>query len=854
MASSDLTSTVQMLTRQVGDLLRSNDRQQQQLASRITQVATARGPAGPPGPLGPAGVNGPTGPAGPVGVAGQSVTGPPGQQGPQGSQGLQGAPGPTGPSGGPVGPTGPQGLQGPQGAAGTGGGSGYLASLGRLNIPSTSGIPLTTLNFQTTDGANWVRSADSTQPTYTVDADGHGWMLDQSTGYAKLAWFKNASTMAVADWNSTSLTGTDNAVAFLEMNAFGRKVCATGKRFVLDATPNHANGCWGFNYNNCVTTLANLTQFTLEGGGAKFQNIQGVGTSGAFNSWFYTAFPNANVATPNSKAYFPLSTNAEPGDTTVTLATSADTSFFNVGDWVLVASFSIQYTGYPHNWDRFDFVRITSKGTGTLTFTPALRNEHRTDFPDDVTAAAFPGAAKVVMLNSPVGAQYHPTGFTDTATWDCDQLFRNMAVLLAANTTYTQAQQNCRKYRIENSTWVGNSESLCMDFSTYRTIFTTSPEPDKIVGAVHHTQSRWLQGMNFQSASFQSVMMDDCVVEGATGLKVAGRNVQLNGGFFSNLNFGVDALGCTRSIVINGVTALNYLEPSLYPGTTLAVDGTNVTYANGTIKCPKSYATGLGNLLRAVPGSYMYWEPNSAAGYGVHGFPGNFGLMIVTKVYQDATFVYYDTTCPFASTPAWGSGNVFLLGVQSVLASGSTGCDQVRRASEACKRGLANSLFKMTYAGAFSQSGTLQQAIIGTVTQISINVLKSTTTPSNAYLEIAMPLYSATAPTTRLGSGGGDFRFHVDLTVSGLRTATTAAASLLGNDILQDNNTGTPYPTIFPSALIGPNGITWFTNFTPSSSTNFQLPVVDVEIQTNVGMLGSPLTSGIVAKIVGQLP
>ncbi len=824
-----ITDQVNLLQKQVGDLLRSSDRQQQLLAAKVSNLAIARGPTGAQGPAGPAGTNGLPGPPGPLGLPGP--------------QGLVGAIGPTGPAGS------------------GGGGSGYLASPGRLNIPSTSGIPLTTLNFQTTDGANWVRTTDSTQPTYTADADGHGWMLDQSTGYAKLAWFKNASSMATADWNTAVLTGTDNAAAFLEMNAFGRKVCAAGKRFVLDASPNHPNGCWGFNYNNCITTLCNLTRFTLEGGGASFQNIQGVGSSGAYQNWFYSAFSNANVATPNTKAYFPLSANAEPGDTTVTLATSADTSFFNVGDWIMVASFSIQYTGYPHNWDRFDFVRITSKGTGTLTFTPALRNEHRTDFPDDVTGAAFPGAAKVVMLNSPVGAQYHPTGFTDTVTWDCDQLFRNMTVLLAVNTTYTQATINCRKYRIEDSTWVGNSESLCMDFSTYRTIFTTSPEPDKDCGRVHHSQSRWLQGMNFQSASFQSVVMDDCVVEGV--LKVAGRTVLLNGGSFSTLNFGTDAFGCSRSVVVNGVTALNYLEPALYPGNQLTVDGTNVTYANGTFKCPKSYGAGLGILLRAVPGSSIYWEPNAASSggmNGVHGFPGNFGLMLVTKVYQDATFVYYDTTCPFASVPAWGSGNVFLLGVQSVLANGSTGCDQIRRASEACKRGLPNSLFKMTYAGAFSQSGNSQQAIIGIVTQISINVLKSTTTPSNAYLEITMPLYSATAPTTRLGSGGGDFRFHVDLTVAGLRTATTTAATLLGNDILQDNNTGTPYPTIFPNSLIGPNGITWFANFTPSSSTNFQLPVVDVEIQTNVGSLGSPLTtlsgtsSGTVANIVGRLP
>lgn len=726
---------------------------------------------------------------------------------------------------------------------GTGTGTSISDTLTRLQIPSAT-IPSSISNFTTTDGALWVQSSDTTQPTYTTDTSGRGWIIDQTSGYAKMAWFKNTGAMAISDWNVTASTGTDNSVALLEMNAFGRKVCAAGKRFVLDATPNNPNGCWGFNYNNCANALLNLTRFTLEGGGSKWINTQGQGASSStYNPWFYVSMPNANMGAQASgylNSYFPLSANANIGDTTVTLATAGNTASFAVGDWIAVVSFCIQYSGYPHNWDRVEFVQITSIGTGTLTFTPALRYPHRTDFPDDVTAGQFPGAAKVIQLNSPVGALYHPTGFTDPVTWDCDHIYRNMTVLPAINSTLTYNQICCRKYRIENCTWVGNSESMCMDFSSLSTIFNAVPEPDKNVGRVHHEKSSWPQSINFQSASFNSVVFDDCVVTGTNGLGAAGHNVAIRGGYFSNLAVGANASG-TSNIIITGAEITNYKGPAFAGKNLGTIDGTNLQYANGVFKCTKTYA-GLNNIMSVTPGSQLYWQPNTSTVGLTQMYPGDFGLMTVQQVYQDATYVYYVTNSSFAAQPTWTDGTVYIVGTQSLLINNSTGCDVIRNYSEACRRGFrATELSKTTYFGTFATSATLQYPNRGIIKTIRVTV-RQTTAIAGAYWQVEIPMYQATAPTTPFDASHPNFRVYIDTSHFGQRIInTTGPTGFLGSDAITWG--GIDSVTAIPAnALIGPQIAFWVPINGPPTNPLNTLPIVDLEIESDLGMLG-PLTT-----------
>jgi hypothetical protein len=736
---------------------------------------------------------------------------------------------------GPPGPTGPAGPAGPQGPPGTGGGGGVSLAITRAQI-STTTIPTSVPLFYTSDGAPWVQTTDTTQPTYTADAGGTGWMLSQSTGFAKLSWFKNASAMAIADWNTTALTGTDNSIAFLEMNAFGRKVCAAGRHFLLDATANHPNHCWGFNFNNCQSALFNLTSFTLDGGGSSFQNIQGAGqSSSTYSPWFSSSIPNANMSALSSgyiNSYFPISANAEPGATSVTLTTSGQTASFNIGDWIAIASLSIQYSGYPHNWDRCEFVKITSIGTGTISFTPPLKYEHRIDFPDDVTAAQFPGAAKVIQLNSPSGALYHPPSFTDTISWNVDQLFRNMTLLPAVNSTLTYSSISCRKFRIENCTWVGNSESMCMDFSSFNTVFNAVPEPDKNCSRVHHEKSTWPQGINFQSASFDSVVFNDCVALG-NGIGASGRTVIINGGSYSTLATGVNSAGLTRSIIASGAQILACNEPLLWPGNHFTVDGTNIQFVNGTFKCLKSYAA-LSILIQAPPGSQLAWQPSPAAVGANFMFPGDLGMMTIAKVYQDSTYVYFDTNSPFAGVPSWSDGGVARLATQSVLMNNCIGCDPVRRASEATQRGKPNSLFKVIFFGKFSNSGSWTSVVIGTLTTINVTV-RQTTALAGAYFQMEIALFSTTAPSTP--AGPHVLRVYIDTSHVGTRVLTTTGfTGTQGNDAITWGGLTAAMTALPANALIGP-GIDWYVPVDNTGAPN-TMPIIDFELETDTGMLG----------------
>ncbi|MDQ3024267.1 MAG: hypothetical protein M3R04_07805, partial [bacterium] len=71
--------------------------------------------------------------------------------------------------------------------------------------------------------------------------------------------------------------------------------------------------------------------------------------------------------------------NVTAGANSVTLVTPSDHTLFNVGEFVMIAGLDIQMYGYPPNFDRFDFVKITAKNTttGVITF---INNTLRYDY------------------------------------------------------------------------------------------------------------------------------------------------------------------------------------------------------------------------------------------------------------------------------------------------------------------------------------------------------------------------------------------------------------------------------------------------------------------------------------------
>jgi hypothetical protein len=84
--------------------------------------------------------------------------------------------------------------------------------------------------------------------------------------------------------------------------------------------------------------------------------------------------------TPVSR--FALNTTVA-GAGTVTTRTAADAGNFAVGEWVMIASLDIQFTGQPPNLRLFEFHQITAinAATGVLSLAGRVKFTHRDDFP-----------------------------------------------------------------------------------------------------------------------------------------------------------------------------------------------------------------------------------------------------------------------------------------------------------------------------------------------------------------------------------------------------------------------------------------------------------------------------------------
>ncbi len=100
--------------------------------------------------------------------------------------------------------------------------------------------------------------------------------------------------------------------------------------------------------------------------GATLHKQGGFANSGLSNDWTH----HANIA------------SASAGSSTVDLITDAETSRFSVNQWVLITEGDVQGYGYPINPWRFEYKKIQSIGTGTLTFTEPLTKSYSSAFPN----------------------------------------------------------------------------------------------------------------------------------------------------------------------------------------------------------------------------------------------------------------------------------------------------------------------------------------------------------------------------------------------------------------------------------------------------------------------------------------
>jgi len=107
-------------------------------------------------------------------------------------------------------------------------------------------------------------------------------------------------------------------------------------------------------------------KLTITATGATLRNQTGFTNTGQYNDNTH----HANINTVSA------------GNTTVTLVTSGQTSRFTSGQWVVVTEGDSQGFGYPTNPWKFEFKKIASIGSGTLTFTAPLDKSYSSTYPN----------------------------------------------------------------------------------------------------------------------------------------------------------------------------------------------------------------------------------------------------------------------------------------------------------------------------------------------------------------------------------------------------------------------------------------------------------------------------------------
>lgn len=123
-------------------------------------------------------------------------------------------------------------------------------------------------------------------------------------------------------------------------------------------------GSYNFNPSTVFASLGG-TGLTISAYGTTLSNVGGFANSGPYND-----------NTHNAKF-----TTTSAGNSTISLVTSGQTSLFTVGKWVLVTGIDTQGYGYPQNPGLFEFKKIQSIGSGTLTFTEPLINSYKDTWP-----------------------------------------------------------------------------------------------------------------------------------------------------------------------------------------------------------------------------------------------------------------------------------------------------------------------------------------------------------------------------------------------------------------------------------------------------------------------------------------
>jgi hypothetical protein len=199
---------------------------------------------------------------------------------------------------------------------------------------------------------------------------------------------------------SPSASGADNIAA---VSSFNSAYALLSGRTRLYIPPGTYTGNSSFQFANTAGIAG--SSLVIEAYGVTFTAPAGAQNGFAISAGIVQGADSAKetrIVTVNS------------GSDTVELVTAGQTSRFSVGQWCCVSGINMQGAGDPPNLGIFEFKKIQSIGTGTLTFTEPLVNSYKDTWP--VYTAGRGGPATVFPMQGfwDQEVEFKGATFTDT--------------------------------------------------------------------------------------------------------------------------------------------------------------------------------------------------------------------------------------------------------------------------------------------------------------------------------------------------------------------------------------------------------------------------------------------------------
>jgi hypothetical protein len=624
----------------------------------------------------------------------------------------------------------------------------------------------------------------------------------------------------VTDFGASS-DASDNASCLTAFQAWAAVESAAGRKVVLHVP----GGYYLFNHKNCQGFLQNIKNLHMIGYGATFQNTYLL--SEGQNFAFETAWGRAAYADQLEKSVAQggggsLINTTAIGNTSVTCTTAANAGNFVVGEWVIICSVDIQSFGAPANLDRFEFTKVTTvdAGTGVVGVSPAIRHIHSSAFVDGHTYAAPFGKARICSLKKVDG----------TATWDVNHIYEGLEIINAPTIDSKYMTVTGRSITFINCILPGISPSIASRVTFKDCHMKDANEPDKLVEHMSFDQCTFDLDFPLTSSSLDQVSFRDCVFRGTTTLGTAkyihAENCRFDGQLLLGGQYGLNRKTRFVNCRATNVSPASFM--TAFGGSTLAIDGgTNVLYSNGQFRVLKAYSQQHNWLV--VPGQQICLTGTGGM------FPGDMGVGWVTSVTDDATYRYITTTLPHTSLPSWTNNAALIRRTGELHIVNCSGHEVFRNGSDAEAAGLPPYQYKrLLFAGTTSTSGNWANLYYGILRRARVNVLK--VSPS---ANTKLNLYNNTARLTTDLTDPLQLRVRIDVNTLGVRDWSIAGVVKLGTDDLQVNSVS--QGSWVTTRILGGTWQWSYENLTPGSWSDYQLPVVEVELEFDTGMWGKSI-------------